>query len=104
MGPFPGPRAWRITAGPYEVACDDEAERMEWIWVVARGRAVRTVRVHVAPEAWAARSGEAAPKLVREAIASRGATAVIEAVRARDEPPALLEVTVAGIEASVPGA
>jgi hypothetical protein len=99
MGAFSGPGgAWRITAGPYEVACPEDGERMAWIWVIARGRAVRTVRVSVTSEAWRARTGGAAPKLVRDAIASRGATAVIEAARGCDEPAALLEVGIAGIE------
>jgi hypothetical protein len=98
MGAAPAPGSWRITAGPYEIACDDD-ERIDWVWVVARGREVRSVRVHVAPEAWAARSGDAAPRPVREAIASRGATAVIEAVRGRHEPAPLLQITLAGVEA-----
>ena len=94
---------WRITAGPYEVAADEDDARVEWVWVVARGPAVRSVRVSVAPEAWRARSA-AAPKLVRDAIASRGATAVIEAVRACDEPAPVIEVDLAGVEARPPGA
>ena len=99
MGALSGPGAWRITAGPYEVACTDDGGPIEWIWVIARGRAVRTVRVSVTPEAWRARTGDAAPKLVRDAIASRGATAVIEAARGTDEPAELLEVGLDGVEA-----
>lgn len=86
-----GAGSWRITAGPYEIVCDDDADRVDWVWVVARGPAVRSVRVTVAPEAWRAGPGEA-PKQVRDAIASRGATAVIEEVRRRDEPPEVVEV------------
>ena len=95
---------WRITAGPYEAVGDDDANRVDWIWVVSRGPDVRAVRVSVAPDAWVGRTAPRAPKLVRDAIASRGATAVIEAVRACDEPAPLIEIDLAGVQARPGGA
>lgn len=62
---------------------------MAWIWVIRRGRSVRAVRVQVSARAWAERVNPGLAKSVRESIAARGATLVVEAVR-EDEPPSLI--------------